>query len=138
MIPPPRGLRERESSQTAALPSGSDTFVKERYNFDFSAIPSLNKMLVLELARCEYILRRENVIALGNNHLGEYASGAKIPSMETVKKMVRALQDRERGAPVKDDKFQRRQRQDRLRADIRSLSELSHPWSLTQHKKAAE
>ena len=28
--------------------------------FDFTAIPGLNKMLVLELARCEYILRREN------------------------------------------------------------------------------
>ncbi len=27
-------------------------------------MPSLNKMMVLELARCEYIERRENVIAL--------------------------------------------------------------------------
>ena len=35
--------------------------------FDFTAIPGLNKMLVLELARCEYILRRENIIALGNS-----------------------------------------------------------------------
>ena len=33
--------------------------------FDFMAIPSLNKMLVLELTRGEYILRRENIIALG-------------------------------------------------------------------------
>ncbi len=39
--------------------------------FDFLAIPSLNKMLVLELARCEYILRRENVIALGNSGTGK-------------------------------------------------------------------
>ena len=36
-------------------------------SFVFTAIPSLNKMLVLELARCEYILRRENIIALGNS-----------------------------------------------------------------------
>ena len=35
------------------------------------AIPSLNKMLVLELARCEYIDRRENVIALGNSGTGK-------------------------------------------------------------------
>ena len=35
--------------------------------FDFTAIASLNKMLVLELARCEFIVRRENVIALGNS-----------------------------------------------------------------------
>jgi DNA replication protein DnaC len=39
--------------------------------FDFLAIPSLNKALVLELARCEYILRRENVIALGNSGTGK-------------------------------------------------------------------
>jgi hypothetical protein len=29
-------------------------------------MPSLNKMLVLELARCEYVLARQNIIALGN------------------------------------------------------------------------
>jgi DNA replication protein DnaC len=40
-------------------------------SFDFTAIPSLNKMLVLELARCEYILRRENIIALGNSGTGK-------------------------------------------------------------------
>ena len=39
--------------------------------FDFAAIPSLNKPLVLELARSEYILRRENVIALGNSGTGK-------------------------------------------------------------------
>jgi DNA replication protein DnaC len=33
--------------------------------FDFAAIPKLNKMLVLDLARCEWIERRENTIALG-------------------------------------------------------------------------
>ncbi len=38
---------------------------------DFAAIPSLNKMLVLELARCEYVERRENVIALGNSGTGK-------------------------------------------------------------------
>ena len=39
--------------------------VKGLDGFDFAAIPSLNKPLVLELARCEYVERRENVIALG-------------------------------------------------------------------------
>jgi hypothetical protein len=34
-------------------------------SFDFKAIPRLNKMQVLELARFEWIDRRENVIALG-------------------------------------------------------------------------
>jgi DNA replication protein DnaC len=40
-------------------------------SFVFTVIPSLNKMLVLELARCEYILRRENIIALGNSGTGK-------------------------------------------------------------------
>jgi DNA replication protein DnaC len=39
--------------------------------FDFTAIPSLNKMLVLELARCAFVQRRENVIALGNSGTGK-------------------------------------------------------------------
>lgn len=45
--------------------------VKGLDSFEFDAIPSLNKMLVLELSRGEYILRRENVIALGNSGTGK-------------------------------------------------------------------
>ena len=45
--------------------------VKSLDSFDFKVIPSLNKMLVLELARCEYVERRENVIALGNSGTGK-------------------------------------------------------------------
>ena len=45
--------------------------VKSLDTFDFAAIPGLNKMLVLELARSEFILRRENVIALGNSGTGK-------------------------------------------------------------------
>ncbi len=40
-------------------------------SFDFKAIPKLNKMQVLELARCEWIERRENVIALGPSGTGK-------------------------------------------------------------------
>jgi hypothetical protein len=36
-------------------------------SFDFLAIPTLNKTLVLELARCEFLARRENVLLLGNS-----------------------------------------------------------------------
>lgn len=45
--------------------------VKSLDSFDFKAIPSLNKMRVLELARCEWIERRENVIALGPSGSGK-------------------------------------------------------------------
>src|SRR5712671_6321715 len=45
--------------------------VKSLDSFDFMAIPSLNKTLVLELARCEYVTRRDNVIAVGNSGTGK-------------------------------------------------------------------
>ena len=45
--------------------------MKSLDTFDFPAIPSLNKALVMELARCEYIQRRENVIAVGNSGTGK-------------------------------------------------------------------
>ena len=40
-------------------------------SFDFKAIPKLDRMQVLELARCEWIVRRENVIALGPGGTGK-------------------------------------------------------------------
>jgi DNA replication protein DnaC len=45
--------------------------IKSLDSFDFLAIPSLNKALVLDLARGDYIGRRENVIALGNSGTGK-------------------------------------------------------------------
>ena len=45
--------------------------VKSLDTFDFPAIPSVNKSLLMELARCEYIQRRENVIAVGNSGTGK-------------------------------------------------------------------
>ena len=45
--------------------------VKTFDTFDFTAIPSVNKALVMELARCEYVQRRENIIAVGNSGTGK-------------------------------------------------------------------
>ena len=45
--------------------------VKSLDTFDFLAIPSVNKPLVMQLARCEYIERRENVIVIGNSGTGK-------------------------------------------------------------------
>ena len=45
--------------------------VKTMDSFDFLAIPSLNKTMVLELARCEFLARRENVLLLGNSGTGK-------------------------------------------------------------------
>jgi hypothetical protein len=40
-------------------------------SFDFKAMPSLNKILVMELARCDYISQNENIIAVGNSCTGK-------------------------------------------------------------------
>jgi len=45
--------------------------VKSLDTFDFVSLPTLNKMLVLELARSEYVIRNENVIALGPSGTGK-------------------------------------------------------------------
>jgi DNA replication protein DnaC len=45
--------------------------VKSLDSFDFQALPSLNKLLALELARSEYVARRENIIAVGNSGTGK-------------------------------------------------------------------
>ena len=45
--------------------------VKQLESFDFKAIPSLNKMLVLDLVRGDYIDRRENAILLGPSGVGK-------------------------------------------------------------------
>jgi DNA replication protein DnaC len=45
--------------------------VKSLDSFEFKVIPSLNRVLVLELARCAYIDRGENIIALGPSGTGK-------------------------------------------------------------------
>jgi len=45
--------------------------VKSLDSFQFLSIPALNKTLVLELARCEFLARRENVLLLGNSGTGK-------------------------------------------------------------------
>ena len=45
--------------------------IKSLDTFDFPAIPSVNRQLVTQLARCEYIESRENVIAIGNSETGK-------------------------------------------------------------------
>jgi DNA replication protein DnaC len=45
--------------------------VKTLDTFDFLAIPSANKTLVLDLARCEFLIRKENLLLLGNSGTGK-------------------------------------------------------------------
>jgi len=45
--------------------------LKELADFDFSVLPNLNKALILDLARGEYILNRNTLIFIGNPGLGK-------------------------------------------------------------------
>ena len=58
-------VKSLPSQACCACPAG------QRISFDFKAIPALNKMQVLELARCEWIDRRENVVAPGPSGTGK-------------------------------------------------------------------
>lgn len=62
--------RERRATQRR-IRAARFPVVKSLDSFEFVAMPSLNKLLVLELARCEYISRKENVLALGNSGTGK-------------------------------------------------------------------
>ena len=76
--------------------------VKSLDSFDFTAIPSLNKALVLELARCEYIARRENVIAVGNSGTGKTSHCARIGAGGLPEGLVGRLHHRRRHGPRAD------------------------------------
>ena len=62
--------REKRGAERRVREAGFPVY-KTLDGFDFMAIPSLNKQLVLELARGEYILKRENVLAVGNSGTGK-------------------------------------------------------------------
>jgi DNA replication protein DnaC len=62
--------RERRSTERRVR-QARFRVTKSLDTFDFLATPSLNKAMVLELARCEFLLRRENVLLLGNSGTGK-------------------------------------------------------------------
>ena len=65
-------LLDREQRATERrIKAAKFPVVKSLETFAFRAIPSVNKRLVLELARSAYLDRRENVLALGNSGTGK-------------------------------------------------------------------
>jgi DNA replication protein DnaC len=59
-----KGIERR--IKTAKFP-----LVKSLEEYDFAAVPALNKKEILELARCEWIDKKENLILLGNPGVGK-------------------------------------------------------------------
>jgi len=65
-------VRQREeNAQRLRLAQARFPVVKTLDSFEFNAVPSLNKALVLELARGGYIARKENIIFLGSYGVGK-------------------------------------------------------------------
>src|SRR5262249_5011587 len=62
--------RERRAAERRLKAARFPT-LKTLEDFDFAAQPSLNKVLVAELMRCEFIDRRESVILIGNPGTGK-------------------------------------------------------------------
>lgn len=58
--------RQSQCIRTARFP-----VLKELADFDFAAVPSLNKQYILDLARGEYLQKVEPVILIGNPGLGK-------------------------------------------------------------------
>jgi len=64
-------LQREENAQKLRLAKARFPIFKALDSFEFSAIPSLNKALVIELSRGGFIERRENVIFIGSYGTGK-------------------------------------------------------------------
>jgi len=64
-------LQRDENAQKLRLSKARFPFLKTLDSFDFTAMPSLNKALVIELSRGSYIQRRENIIFIGSYGTGK-------------------------------------------------------------------
>ena len=62
--------REKRSAERR-LKAARFPNIKTLDTFDFTARPSVSKMLIAELARCEYIDKRENVLMIGSPGTGK-------------------------------------------------------------------
>jgi DNA replication protein DnaC len=65
-------VKQREQNRLQSrLKAARFPIAKELAEFDFSAIPGLNKAAILDLARGEYLQKRHSIIFLGNPGLGK-------------------------------------------------------------------
>ena len=62
--------RERKAAERR-LKAAKFPVMKTLDDFDFTARPSVNKVMISELARCEFIDRRENILLVGNPGTGK-------------------------------------------------------------------
>ena len=94
---------------------------------DFTAQPSLNRALMLELARCEFIDRRESVILLGGPGTGQthVASGLAAAACPRGKKVrfLRVTELLTQRLEAREERALGRLRRQRARLDLRVRDE---------------
>lgn len=62
--------RERRAAERRIKAAGFP-IIKTLDTFDFAAQPTINEPLIRELVRCEYLLKKENLLMLGNPGTGK-------------------------------------------------------------------
>jgi DNA replication protein DnaC len=63
--------KREQNMQQKRLKAAHFPVAKELADYDFSLVPTLNKAMILDLARGDYIRQRQSVILLGNPGLGK-------------------------------------------------------------------
>ncbi len=63
--------RREQNRLEKRIKSARFPVAKELADFDFSALPTLNKAMILDLAQGEYLSKRETLILIGNPGLGK-------------------------------------------------------------------
>src|ERR687892_1512958 len=63
--------QREENQQKRGIAQARFPYLRTLDQFDFSAIPSVNHTRMLELARGDYLSRKENVILVGNMGTGK-------------------------------------------------------------------
>lgn len=64
-------IRREQNRRQRRIKGARFPAMKELADFDFSALPQLNKAIVLDLARGEYIHKKEPILLIGNPGVGK-------------------------------------------------------------------
>jgi len=64
-------ISREESTRRNRISRACLPYPKTLEEFDFSAIPSLNKQKVLHLSHCDFVKRQENIVMIGNSGTGK-------------------------------------------------------------------
>ena len=83
--------RERRSAERRLKAARFPT-VKTLESYDFAAAPTLNQPLVLELARCDFVERRENLLLVGGPGTRRFIKVLRLLEHASLRELTRAVE----------------------------------------------